>query len=101
MLSYWTLLAYSSSLILWGINESIGNDGSIFHMIFAYSLYFQKAAPLLSLYLLMDLQSAYLPTDASYTYYNTLTTVVAAPNKMEYLTDPGQTDGTAQNYAQK
>jgi hypothetical protein len=53
------------------------------------SMLLQRYVPMVSLYLIFKLNASYLPTDASYTYWSTLTTVVATPDKMEYLFNPG------------
>lgn len=80
---------YGLHWVIWAINLSIGNDGSLIHKLFFMSMLVQRYVPMVSLYLIFKLNASYLPTDASYSYWSSLTTVVATPDKMEYLFNPG------------
>jgi hypothetical protein len=88
MLCTFTVGVYGANWLLWALNLSVGNDGSIVHKLFFVSLLLQRYVPLMSLFLIFKLNASYLPSDASYTYWATLD--AATPNKMLYLFNPGE-----------
>jgi len=94
-LSYATVALYGADWLLWAANSALGDDGSIIHKAFFFSLQIQRFVPLVSLYLIFTLNASYLPTDAS---YSAAAAAATNPNDMKYLFNPGQQNAVSQNY---